>query len=252
MPEQDPVLKEMASAREDVRRRLDAAIAAILQLAWAYRSTQFRWEDYPELEEEVNAILRDMSDGILEDIEGRTRDALAKIGLTEYADEAWEYASGEIEGEDAQFRLDMHGTHLKDLLAGWLIAASASKLSSIQTRALVMPYLGNPEASKVWRGAGLGHLGWGKGYAANILNALTVIAQDLINRSYQKATLESFIDKGAIGYRTERRSSYICPLCDSLTQRVWPLDTQVLPAHPRCVCVAIPVYSDGEVVVDLD
>lgn len=243
MPEQDPVLKAMASVREDIRRRLDAVIAAILELAWAYRSAQFRWEDYPELEEEVNSILRDFSDEILEELETRVRDTLARIGLAEYDDGAWNYANGEINGENAQYRLDMQGTHLKELLAGWLIAASASKLSSLQTRALVMPYLGNPEASKVWRGAGLGHLGWGKGYAANVLNGMTVISQDLINRAFQYATLEDFKRKGAIGYRTERRSGYFCPLCDELTERIWPLDTMVLPAHPRCVCVAIPVYD---------
>lgn len=244
MPEQDPVLREMAAARADVRRRLEAAISAIIQLVWAYRSAPFNWEDHPDLDREVNLILQQLSNGILEDTEARAKAALEEIGLAEYEDAALEYAKQEIDGEDTLFRLDMHATHLKDLLAGWLAVAATSKLSSLQTRALIFPYLGNPEGSKLWRDAGLGHLGWGKGYPANVENGLTVIAQDLINRAYQFATLEKYKKTEAIGYRTERRSGYFCPVCDELTKRIWPLDEIVLPAHPRCVCVAIPVYNE--------
>lgn len=75
---------------------------------------------------------------------------------------------------------------------------------------------------------------------------MTVIGQDLINRSYQYARLEQFRKQGITHYRTVRGSTYHCPLCDEMAKLIWPVEEVVLPYHPRCVCIPVRVYKERE------
>ena len=68
--------------------------------------------------------------------------------------------------------------------------------------------------------------------------------QTFIYSAFLKGTVMKGRRDGAIGYRTFRQSNYDCPLCDSLTKQIWPIDEEVLPAHPRCVCGIEFVYPD--------
>jgi len=77
-----------------------------------------------------------------------------------------------------------------------------------------------------------------------VADAVAVLLQTFIYKSFVLGTLKKGREAGAIGYRTFRQSNYDCPLCDSLTKRVWPIGTAVLPAHPRCVCGIEFVYGD--------
>ena len=74
---------------------------------------------------------------------------------------------------------------------------------------------------------------------------MTVIVQDLINRSYQYAKLEQFWKQGITHYRTVRGSTYHCPLCDEMAKHIWPVEEVVLPYHPRCVCIPVAVENVG-------
>ena len=51
---------------------------------------------------------------------------------------------------------------------------------------------------------------------------------------------------GIIGYRVHRGSTYDCEECDELCIGIHPLDDQVLPAHPRCMCYTTPVVIGEE------
>ena len=243
MPKRDDAINQMSRVRQDVRRRMDEAIAAILDLCWEYRSPDFSFSEHMALQREANKILARMSDGILSDSEKRTVLALAEAELQDYEEDALEFAEGEVDGEDVLFRLDRHADHLKDLLAGWLAVAAYAGLSKEKTRLNLWAFLGNVGASKEWREAGLTVPKWGRGFPLDILSGLTVIGQNMINKAFQFARIKSFQAGGAIGYRTIRQSSYVCPLCDEMTEMVWPLDEYVLPYHSRCVCKAVPVYD---------
>lgn len=246
MRDREQLIDAMASVKPDVRKRMDAAIAAIFALAWKYRGENFSFEAHEDIDAEVNRILAAMSDGNLADAEDRAKRLLEDLELEEYEDEALEFAEREIEGQDALHRFDMHAWHLKDLLAGWLIVAGIAEFTKQKTMLNLYAYLGNPMASADWRKAGLNAPHWGTGYAVNVLNGMTVIGQDHINRAYQYALIQDFSAQGAIGYRTVRNSGYDCPFCDEMTQKIWPLDEIVLPYHPRCVCLPVPVFAGDE------
>lgn len=241
MTDHEAVIDAMASVKGDVKKRTDEAVAAILLLAWQYRREGFSFEDFPELDKKVNKLLQALSDGNIEDAEKRVKALLESLGLEDWDEESLKYAEREIDGEDALWRLDLHASHLKELLAGWIAVAAAQKLSLAQTRLLMNTYGGAPWLSKKWRESGLGKMGWGSGYQIDTTAAMAVVAQDLINRSYQYAKVQQMKEYGVTHYRTIRGSSYDCPLCDKMMERRWPIDEIVLPYHPRCVCIPVPI-----------
>ena len=243
MPKREDAIDQMSLMRQDVRTRMAAAISAIIDLCWDFRGPDFSFSGHLVLQRDANRILAEMSDGILSDSERRTALALAKAELQEYEDEAIEFAEGETAGEDVLFRLDRQGDHLKDLITGWLIIAAYLKLTKEKTIQNFWTYLNDVGASKEWRATGLRIPKWGRGYQLNVLSGLTVIGQDMINRAFQYARIESFKADGAIGYRTIRQSTYYCPYCDEMSKKIFRFDELELPYHPRCVCKAVPVYT---------
>lgn len=237
-----PVIDEMASMKEDVKRAVEDAVAAVILLAWPYISEDFSWDAYPDLDSKVNKIMSGLSDEVRMQIRRKAKKALAEEGMEELYDDAIAFAEKEIDGQTMLYRLDMHATHLKDVLAGWLAVAAVSSLTQVETRVNLMAHLPNPALSPLWRKAGLPVLKWGRGYIRSAVDGMTLIGQDAINRSYQWSVVERFKkDDGIIGYRTVRNSSFDCPYCDELGKEVWPLDVVVLPYHARCVCSAVPV-----------
>ena len=246
MTDHEAVIDAMASVKGDVKKRTDEAVAAILLLAWRYRHARFSFDDYTELDERVNKILRDLSDGNIADAEKRAKALLESLGLEEWDDDALGYAEREIDGENALWRLDMQASHLKEILAGWIAVAAAQDLTMTQLRLLMNTYGGMPWLSKKWRDSGLGKIGWGSGYQTDTTSAMTVIGQDLINRSYQYAKLKELKGQGVTHYRTIRGSNYDCPLCDEMMEKIWPIEQIVLPYHPRCVCIPVPVEPNPQ------
>lgn len=244
MPKDDAI-DQMSRVKQDVRARMDAAVAAIVALCWDYRSPDFSFSDHLALLRQVNKILSEMSDGILSDSEKRAVKALAEAELQDYEDDAIEYAEGEINGEDTLFRLDRQADHLRDLIAGWLAVAAFVGLSKSKMIQNFWTFLGNVSASKDWRESSRKVPSWGRGFPIDILTGMTVIGQDLINRAFQYARIKSFQIAGAIGYRTIRQSTYDCPLCDEMCEKIWTFEEMIpLPYHPRCVCKAVPIYPN--------
>ena len=244
MANNEEVLREMASVKGDVRKRVEATITAILDLAWAYRSSGFAFDADDTLDEEVNRLLVLLSNGNLVDAEFRARRLLQRLQMEGYSDDSLVYAEGEIDGEDIIFRYDMHSSHLKELIALWIGIAAIYGYSAQEVKAQILTYGGMPFLSPLWKEGRRPVFSWGRGYDRNIVNGITVIGQDFINRSFQYATIQRFKDQGAIGYRTVRNSNYHCPYCDEMATKIWPLDEVRLPYHTRCVCYAVPVFAN--------
>lgn len=236
---------QMADAKKDVRKRVEKAVDDILSAVWRFRSAGFRFEDYPELDVEVDQILQDLSDNNLEDAIKRSKDLLRTMELIDFYEESEEFAQQEVGGETPVYRFDMQSSHLKEIIEAWIVISFASNLTKTETRTNLFKYINNPSASTLWKEHYFGDFHWGKGYSRNPLEQMAVISQGIINTMFQYAKIQQFKEDGAIGYRTVRNSSFHCPYCDSMTERVWPLDEIVIPYHPRCVCLAVPVYPNG-------
>lgn len=244
MTERETVERAIANAGRAVRSRMRESVYDILDLVWQERSDKFAFADNPEVDAEVNRILQRLSDGFLEDARNDARNLLKSLEYDDWMDESIEDAEAEIDGETAQFRFDMQASHLKELLQGWIVVAAVYGLSKWQVWTNLNAYIANPMASELWRGAGLGALKWGRGYAHNIIKDVQRLERDFINRAYLQAKLYDMAEKGAIGYTIHRGSTFDCPLCDSYTGKVWPLDAEILPLHPNCCCWMEPVFGD--------
>ena len=244
MADQSKITDALASAGTGVETRMRESVEAILDLVWDARSDKFAFADNPDIDAEVNRILAMMADGMLEDARNAARDLLRAVEYDDWEDEALAYAEGAIAGQTTLFRFDMQASHLKELLEGWIVVAAVYGLAKTRVWTDLKNYMANPLASRMWRGAGLGPLRWGKGYVNNLIEANKRLMRDYISRAYHYAELQRFSSDGATGYTIHRGSTYICPLCDSYTGKVWPLDTVILPIHPACMCYTKPVTED--------
>lgn len=252
------VIEEMAKAKNDVEKRLRIYIPEIIKecMAFAYLGKEFTF-DFSDLSSRVNARLIALSDAILEDIESRARKA------SEYAEEEdnWfpfilPYIKRQRGEEDLVTRLDKHCSTLRYFLEGWIAIGIVNKLQEYEITNQIFQYLDNPFASPLWQealNAGYhsdairnGVYSFGKGNQKNVLQALTEVERFAINEAFQYGCILRYKKLGAIGYRTHRNSSYPCQQCDDLTLVVHPLDSLVLPAHPRCVCYTTPVFANNE------
>ena len=239
----DDALDEMARAKSSAKRKVNKAVLRILTLADAYRGRggKFAFEDYPELDGEVNRVLIELSDDLLKDAEKRARRLLALLELEEYEQD--EIVSDAESGEHGlQWAIDMHASNLKAVLGVWITLMFAKGLTVNKAFAQAIGYMEAPEASPLWKESIRARLvdpsevRFGKGYKRRIPDAMAVLLQTFIYTAFAAGYIRKGGKDGAIGYRTFRQSNYDCALCDSLTTRVWPIDTVVLPAHPRCVC----------------
>ena len=246
----DEAIDEMAREKPAAKQRVREAVLAILTLANAYRDSDgtFRFEDHPELDGEVNRILIELSDNLLQEAEQRARRLLAYLEMEDEADDI--IAEAESGEHGMTWALDMHSSNLKKLLEAWVAIMFARSLSVNDTLRQVLVYMDTPEASRLWRDSvrqkavDPNEVRFGRGYQRNIPNALAALLQTFIYTAFLSGTVRKGRSEGAIGYRTFRQSDYNCPVCDSLTEKVWPLDVMVLPAHPRCVCSLELVYQE--------
>lgn len=234
----------LATVRTGARSRIVSLIDEILSLAWEYRAEGFAFENFPQLDAQVNKVLADFSDGNLADAEKKLRELLESLEWGDFADDALEYAENEKDNQNALFRFDMHASHLKEIIAVWLGVAFVGELSKTETARQIWGFWGSPELSPKWVGVRSPFFHWGKGYTKNILGGIIVLEQDIINSAYQFAVLQDFSRQGAIGYKIRRGSNYDCPYCDEHCGILYPLGQQILPLHSRCLCIAYPVFSN--------
>lgn len=243
MTERELVIKTLADAGSRVESRMRDAVEEILNLVWDARSDKFAFADNEDIDAEVNRILAMMSDGMMEDARNAAQALLKALEYDDWEEEAIDYAEQSLGGQTPLFRFDMQASHLKELLESWIAVAAIYGLSKARVWTDMLNYMANPLASRLWRGAGMGSMKWGKGYINNLIQAYRRLIRDYINRAYQYAELKSYDENGAIGYTIHRGSTYDCPLCDSYTGIVFALDEIILPNHPNCMCYTKPVFK---------
>ena len=223
----DTLTKEAAKYRSDAKKRFDAALAALLTLAWKYKymGGDFSFSADQELYSQALDICKEMSNGCLEDAEARIRSLFEE-----------EFEIDNESADDTTERLDMAGSHLLTLLDLWIAVAFTNQFTKEYTRISIVRYLNNPIASGLFGTWGKDILKWGSGYSKNIYNQLTVIGQDFIIDASRMQEWREETDKGAIYYVRRRGSSYYCPDCDELCGYPIPIDQPFQRLHARCCC----------------
>lgn len=229
----EELVNEVASYKGDTKKRFDAALAALLALAWTYRDQigeNFSFSANPVLYEQALAICREMSDRCSEDAHKRLI-RLVEDSL-DYADEdvAWEQTGDGIES------FDMAGSHLLELLAVWIGVAIQNSWTQNYTKVMISRYLANPFLCPEWKEIPLDTLAWGKGYARNILEQLTLIGQGLIIGGGRYAECVDEQAKGATYYIRRRGSNYDCDVCEGLANVPIPIEVPFEYSHARCMC----------------
>ena len=249
------VIEEMARAKSDVERRLRQYIPEIIRecMAFAYLGKTFTF-DVQDLSDKVNAELIALSDAILDDIESRAKTAIEYAEEEDDEDAILLYIRRKIGEEDIVQRLDKHCSTLRYFLEGWIAIGMVKNIKEYELTNQILSHIDNPFASPLWQEAfDAGYLStaiqtrgysYGKGNQRDVLSALTEIERYAINEAYQYGSMLNFAKRGAVGYRVHRGSTYDCPSCDELTKTIWPIDTLVLPNHPRCMCYMTPVFAD--------
>lgn len=229
MPDRDTLPRKAADFKNYVSREFDKAVKALIDLAWAEKSPtiNFLWESDPILDEKANAILRGLSDTLIQKAKALAAEAIRNEAEFYEFDDEW---------EEARERMDMAGSHLKELLEIWIALAAANALSKGELRILISRYLNNPYASPLWRGLPRDILKWGRGYDKNILDQLAVIGQNAIVSVSRYAQWLEARGNGAQYYIRHRGSYYDCPDCDSLCGYPIPIETPFLWLHSRCMC----------------
>jgi len=91
------------------------------------------------------------------------------------------------------------------------------------------------------RGVQYGAVGISNNGSTNVVNMAKTTLQMVWMRDLWMDGME---DDELAGYYVARGSTFNCDICDS-SCGYWPKDkfAGVLPVHPRCCCVAIPIYN---------
>lgn len=231
----DKLTREAAKFKSDSTKRFDAALTALLALAWQYKHLggDFSFSADPELYAKALAICRDMSDGCLKDAENHIKSLFEE-----------EFEAGYVNGEDAIERFDMAGSHLLELLNLWIALAFINGYSQAYTKISIGRWMNNPFASGLFCSWGKDVLKWGRGYDKNLINRLAVIGQNLIIDAARKREWEQEKEKGATYYIRRRGSGYDCPDCDELCGFPIPIEVPFERLHARCCCWAEYHYDD--------
>lgn len=244
---------------EELRKEIGAVQGKVSALTRAYirkilsMTEDYRWlgRDFTfkktEIEDKIDDVLAELTATVLQLAERGMDDAVGVTGEADNRESVFAYVY--------QHNTDMskYSRHLKSLLEGWIAIAFADKITGSSLLVSITAYMDNPYISPQWRKAikdggfqsdiiRQGGYRYGKGVPYSPVKGMTLIAENMINGAYQYSDILRFRRLGAIGYRVLRTTGYDCPVCDELTIGMHPLSEVVLPAHPRCRCIAEPVF----------
>lgn len=231
----------LADYKKRSKRRFEDTLALLIALGYRREDLgeNFLWETDPSLDEECLRILREMSEGYLEE---------ARDFAEEVCNDALDYfdfdAAWETQSEGLLERFDMQGSHLRSLLEVWLALAFVNGLTQQALKVYVSRFIGNPYASPLWKGLPQGIVSWGRGYGVNIMEQLAVIGQNAIIGSVRYAEWVDAMAQGAEYYIRRRGSTYDCDVCGEMANKAYPIDVPFEVPHSRCMCY--PEYHFGE------
>lgn len=141
----------MAGVHNIVDSRTRSKVAEIIALVEKYRylAEKFTFDKDGELDYQVNQILIQLSDLILGEMEAQ---------IDTFSDEADKdaihlFITRAVDGKDNTERMDMHGSHLKYLLEGWLAIGFARDLTAGQIQAEMFSHLNDAYETRMWKEA---------------------------------------------------------------------------------------------------
>ena len=250
----DEVTKYLVGIKGRVTAETLETIRQILVLTreYSFLGERFTFDASSDLSEQVNALLIQLSDAMLDEADKRT---LKTIENEDDNDTVLAYIHRERNGETDVERMDRHASALRFLLEGYLAVSFANKLTNADILGDVLRFLSNPWGWEPMREAMKNPERWttdvirglhpGRGNATNPIDAMTRMIQYEVIDGYQRGVLLEYgRDPDIVGYNVHRGSNYDCPLCDEVVAGgPYPLDVQMLPNHPSCVCYTTPVRA---------
>lgn len=243
MVSNEKLVEQAAAYKTDARRLFEEAVAALIALAFRYPQlgANFLWDANPNLDEQANSILRRLSERARD---AAKRRALAVIAEADLADGeyAWDATDG-LGDEPMLERLDMVGSHLRDLLEIWIALAFVEKMTQSYLKISVLRYLANPYAAPSWSRLPAGLLKWGRGYQKDLIAQIALIGQDSIVSSVRFAEWSDAVKRGAKYYIRHRASNFYCPECDAVCEIKFPIEQFDGQIHPRCCCTYEYIYE---------
>lgn len=232
----ETIIAQAAAFKTDARKEFEAAVAALIALAFRYKrlGANFLWDSDPVLEEEANAILRGLSDTLSEKAKARAL-AIAREEEWSTGDEAWEDVNEKVD-TPILTRFDQQGSFLRELLEIWIALAFVNGLTQNYLKISVIRYLANPYASPLWKGLPAGLLKRGAGYQRDIIAQLALIGQDGIVDAVRRAEWMDATERGAYYWVWRRGSGFLCDECEANKGKAFPIDIPFDTLHPRCMC----------------
>ncbi|MGM9736951.1 MAG: hypothetical protein ACI3ZT_00895 [Candidatus Cryptobacteroides sp.] len=253
----EKIIKQMEKVEGDVRRNIRPSISEIVLLAEAYRrwGKDFSFNINEALDQAVNKSLLSLSDRILDDIITRLDYAIAEAEADEYDLDCKSYAAREINGDTAQNRIDGYVSRLKYLFEAGIAIGFVNKMSRAKIESFLMQLIANPNYmmmipnARKERGYAAtyimdGDLNSGRGINSNIVKAISIVGTTMIADAFHYGKIQTYKNKGAIGYGVKRNSNFDCPDCDAECAVIHPLTEIVVPVHPNCCCSTYPVFSE--------
>jgi len=227
---------QAAAYKKDANDLFDKAVVALIALAfrYSYLGANFLWDAVPELNDEANRILRDLSDNAAERAKNRAMNLIRDSGW-DGGDDAWEVADAHTD-EDIVTRFDQQGSFLKELLEIWIALAFVKGMTQSYLKISVLRYIRNPYLSPAWKELPQGLLKWGRGYQKDLIAQITLIGQDAIISTVRYAEWKAEEEGGASYYIRRRGSGFLCPQCDSECGKPIPISVPFWESHPRCMC----------------
>lgn len=241
------LIAQAAAFKSDARREFEAAVAALIALAFRYNrmGANFLWDADPELNDKANEILRGMSDRLAQKAKARALSLSREEGWA-WGGDAWEDVN-ERQETTLLTRFDQQGSFLRELLEVWIALAFVNGLSQSFLKISVIRYLADPYASPLWKGLPSGLLKRGPGYQRNIIDQITLIGQDAIIAAVRRTEWMDAMDNGAIFWVWRRGSNFKCPDCEANKDKAFPMDIPFDTLHPRCMCYAEYHYETLEI-----
>ena len=253
MLDRKDVIDLMAKAEEQTNGMVREKILAILRLCEKYRylGKRFTFDASEELDAQVNHLLIQLSDALIDLAEEDILDIVDE----EDSDAVLAYVHRDINGDNLTERTDRYATQLRHFLEAYIAILFARKTPQERLFEYIWNNIRDPWNAQIYRAAmndplflswavTNGGLHYGRGRYNDVLSGITLLTQDTINTAFQYGKIASYRrDPNIIGYTVHRGSTYDCQECDELCVGVHSLFEIVLPAHPRCMCYTIPVYS---------
>lgn len=250
-----PTQKQIDEAKAYIRRRLDAegsmlthlnaelkaAAGEIVNICMKYgiEPKQLQFATNPRLKAEVDAVIETL-------IEVLYDDCITLSVAEREDDDVYAFAIGKSYGKTPLQRITEYSHKFMGEVEAAVAAGLLYKLSSTQITNSIATYLTHPYDNPIIKEA----IKEG-GFRAEALNdksrasaqqSLELTTRQTIANTWMHAWFKDAKDNGSIGFWSERGSSYPCEECDSQVGfHTW--DEPQPPYHPRCVCVATPIYN---------